>query len=503
VSHAALYLNGFTRICLDSMFDSGTPTSQNPSAMDKIVDHILAAKKGLTRDKVQEMIKERIAELEGLIDEEAAALLVAKELGVALPSFEYNTNSKFSKLLIKDLIAGLKKIKISARIVRLPPPLQLSSGKKLQRMVLADESGCINAVAWNSVAETIASSKLKPGDCVLIKNASVREYRGRSELVLSEETEVERLESCDATDLEELAERCNVEAITMVVHEIVEGSKGYCVYGMTRNGPACVLVQMGHNAPRLQRGDVIFIQDPRKLPSGFQRYKLTGLSRIFVLGSETVKESYFEVVQVEEVESSGERTIGIRGRLVAALPSKRGPSSTIVVIGTSTSTNILTFDNDLVAEIRSVKPGTLLEITGVYTSKRGLRLNPYYSVRKIGWEEPSTPSDTLAGGGYVRCRATVLSAAFSLRLLENGEPLLGAIINLDDGTARAKLLTSYNPHIQELLGANWDEIREFASLGVLPQILSFCEEQLKGMDCEVEGWLSRDGVLAATSLKVI
>lgn len=488
---------------MDSMFDSGTPTNQNPSAVDKIVDHILAAKKGLTRGKVQEMIKERIAELEGLIDEEAAALLVAKELGVALPSIEYDANSKFSKLLIKDLIAGLKRIKISARIVRLPPPLQLNSGKKLQRMVLADESGCINAVAWNSVAERIASSKLKPGDCVLIKNASVREYRGRGELVLSEEAEVERLESCDAIDLEELAERCNVEAIIMVVHEVVEGSKGYCVYGMTRKGPACVLVQAGHNALRLQRGDMIFVQDPRRLPSGFQRYKLAGLSRVFVLGSETVKESYFEVVRVEEVESSGDKTIGVRGRLVAALPSKRGPSSTIVVSGTSSSTSILTFNNDLVAEMRTVKPGTLLEITGVYTSKRGLRLNPYYNVRKIGWEEPPAPSDTLARGGYVRCRATVLSAAFSHRLLENGEPLLGAIINLDDGTARARLLTSYDPHMQELLGANWDEIREFASLGVLPQILSFCEEQLKGVDCEVEGWLSRDGVLAASSLKVI
>ena len=130
------------------MFDSDTPPNQNPSAVDKIVDHILAAKKGLTRGKVQEMIKERIAELEGLIDEEAAALLVAKELGVVLPSIEYNANFKFSKLLIKDLIAGLKRIKISARIVRLPPPLQLNSGKKLQRMVLADESGCINAVSY-------------------------------------------------------------------------------------------------------------------------------------------------------------------------------------------------------------------------------------------------------------------------------------------------------------------------------------------------------------------
>jgi DNA/RNA endonuclease YhcR with UshA esterase domain len=485
------------------MFDNGVSTGQNLSAVDRIVEYILAAKRGLTRSEVQEMIKERIAELEGLIDEEAAALLVAKELGVALPFLEHNANSKGSKLLIKDLIAGLKRIKISARIVRLPPPLQLSSGKKLQRIVLADESGCINAVAWNSVAETIASSKLKPGDCVLIKNASVREYRGRSELVLSEEAEVERLESCDTSDLEKLAERCNVEAITMVVHEIVEGSKGYCVYGMTRKGPACVLVQAGHNAPRLQRGDVIFVQDPKRLPSEFQRYKLTGLSRIFVLGSETVKEGYFKVVQVEEVECSGGKTIGVRGRLAAALPSKRGPSSTVIIIGSSASTSILTFDNDLAAEMRSVKPGTPLEITGVYASKRGLRLNPFYNVRKIGWEEPSTFSDTLAKKGYVRCRATVLSAVFRLRLLEKGEPLLGTIINLDDGTARARLLTSYNPHIQELIGANWDEIREYASLGVLPQILSFCEEQLKGVDCEVEGWLSRDGVLAASSLKVV
>lgn len=499
----ALHLNGFARVTAGLMSDSGALANQNPSPVDRIIDHILASKRSLTRSKVQEMIKERVAELEGLIDEEAAALLVAKELGVALPFFEYDTKSKTSRLLIKDLIVGLKRIKIVARIVRLPPPLQLGDGRKLQRVILADESGCISAVAWDSVADAIALSKLKPGDCVLVKNASVREYRGRSELVLSEGAEVEKLESCEAPDLEELVKSCNVEAITMVVHEIVEGSKGYCVYGMTREGPACVLVRAERGAPRLQRGDVIFVQDPKRLPSEFQRYKLTGLSRIFVLGSERVQEEYFKIVQVEEVETYGERTVGVRGRLVAALPSKRGNGLTLVVMGSSASTSIMAFDDDLAVEMSSVKPGTLLEITGVYTSRRGLRLNPFYNVRRIEQEETAATSDTLAAGGYVRCRATVLSAIFRLRLSKSNEPLLGAIINLDDGTARAKLLTSYNLHIQELVGANWDEIREYAFLGVLPQILSFCEEHLRGMECEVEGWLSRDGVLAASKLKIV
>jgi len=449
------------------------------------------------------MIKERVAELEGLIDEETAALLVAKELGVPLPPLEGRFEGKTSRLLVRDLIPGLKRIGLVAKLVRLPPPLQLSSGRKLQRMVLADESGCVDAVAWDGAADAIASLNLKPGDCICVKNASVSEYKGKIEVVLDEGAEVEKLSACDLPELEELLARCGVNAVTMVVHEVVEGNGGYCAYGATREGAACILVRAESAALGLRRGDLVLVQDPRRMPGEFQRYKLTKISRVFVLGSQPVNASPFKIVDADDAQKLDEHVIGVRGRFAAALPSKRGAGTAIIIAGSLASVSVLAFDDSLIAEIGALKPGTVIELLGVYSSERGLRLNPFYNVRKLGWEEPAKVSEALAEGGYVSCRATALSLSFRFRLLASGEPLLSAVVSIDDGTARARLLTSYGPHIQELTGSSWDEIREYASLGVLPHILSFCEEYLRGAELEVEGWLSRDSVLAATKLKVL
>ena len=484
------------------MRDGGIPAKRSSPAIEGIIERILSSRRDLTRERVEALIKERVAELEGLIDEETAALLVAKELGVPLPPLGGAFENKTARLFVRDLVAGLKRIKLVARLVRLPPPLQLSSGRKLQRMVLADESGCVDAVAWDSAADIVESLSLKPGDCIYVKNASVSEYKGRLEVVLSEGVEVEKLGSCELPELEGLLTRCGVNAIAMTVHEVVEGKGGYCAYGMTKDGPACVLVQAQSGAPSVKRGDVVLVQDPRRLPGEFQRYRLTRMSRVFTLGSQPVDESPFRVASVDDAGELGWYTVGVRGRFAAALPFKRGAGAAITVIGSSASANVLTFDDSLTAELSALKPGTVVELLGVYSSERGLRLNPYYSVRKLGWEKPAKVSETLAERGYVSCRATVLSLSFRLRLLASGELLLGAAVNLDDGTARARLLTSYGPHLEELTGSSWDEMREYASSGVLPHILSYCEEYLKGAELELEGWLSGDGVLAATKLRV-
>jgi len=502
-AEATLHLSDTTETLHRLMRSDSVSAKRSPLAVERVIERILSLRKDLSRERVEAMIKERVAELEGLIDEETAALLVAKELGVPLPPLESGFENKTAKLLVKDLIPGLKRIKLIARLVRLPPPLQLNSGKKLQRMVLADESGCVDAVAWDGAADAVRSLSLKPGDCIYVKNASVSEYRGRIELVLGEGAEVEKLGTCNLPELEELLTQCGVNAFTMVVHEVVGGSGGYCAYGVTREGVACVLVQAESGALSLKRGDLVLVQDPRRLPGGLQRYRLTRMSRVFVLGSQPVNDSPFRIASVDDVQGLSEYLIGVRGRFAAALPSKRGAGVITVLVGSLTSVNVLMFDDPLITEIRTLKPGMVIEVLGVYSSEKGLRLNPFYSVRKLGWENPAKVSETLAEGGYVSCCTTVLSLSFRLRLLANGEPLLGAVISVDDGTARARLLTSYGPHVQELTGSSWDEIREYASSGVLPHVLSFCEEYLRGAELEVEGWLSRDGVLAATKLKVL
>ncbi|MEM2474526.1 MAG: hypothetical protein QW407_01245, partial [Thermofilaceae archaeon] len=155
-----------------------------------------------------------------------------------------------------------------------------------------------------------------------------------------------------------------------------------------------------------------------------------------------------------------------------------------------------------VNELRHVKPATLLELKGVYYTPRGLRLNPFYHLRVLEQQHsPKALVDNLSSAGcYVRTEATILSVSFKHKILKDGSPVIGAVINVDDGTGYARAVVSGIDHVGVLLGAGWDDIREQAVLGMLPKLLAYVEEEIRGSDVELEGYLSGDRVLAVTNL---
>ncbi|MEM2822577.1 MAG: DUF2240 family protein [Thermofilaceae archaeon] len=463
--------------------------------VSRIIDQILSHKPELTKSHILKMIEERIKELEGLIDEDAAALLVARELGVPLPQSPLPSKVK---LPLKDLIPGLQNVRIIARVLKVFD-WRFPDGKMMVKIVIADETACVDCVAWGETAERIAR-EVKPGDCILINRAAIVKYKGRVEVKIGEGSTVERIEDPTIPSLDELVGVHNVDILKLLVHEVVVGKNGLVVYGVSNGAPVCVLIPSS-SALQIQRGDMVLIQEPRKLMGGLTRYKLTRVSRVFVTGNMNVDTIDFKQVDLDNDEELPLSVFAVRGRYAAVIPSSYN-KLTLILCGQRHSTSILTYDENLVNELRHVKPATLLELKGVYYTPRGLRLNPFYHLRVLEQQHsPQVLMDNLSSAGcYVRTEATILSVSFKHKILKDGSPVIGAVINVDDGTGYARAVVSGIDHVGVLLGAGWDDIREQAVLGMLPKLLAYVEEEIRGSDVELEGYLSGDRVLAVTNL---
>lgn len=473
-------------------------------ALESVVNLILKHRPDLTRERVLGLIRDRISELEGLIDEEAAALLVAKELGV--PVSQAVATPHRGRLLVRDLIPGLRNVKILARAIKVSRPLEVKGGKKILRMLVADESGHVNVVAWDNLAVRIFES-VKPGDCVLLAGARVARYKGDLEVILSEEAKLEVVENCAIPRLEEMAGLSELNVYLFHVHVVVDGSGGVSAYGTVDGSSACVLLPRMEGVPEVRSGDVILLQDPRRLTSEFPRFLVTRRSRVFLWSKSPVGDSPFATLEVDEFHSSEKYAVGVRGLLVAAIPLRRGSGATIVVGGRRSTARVLTFDDNLAAELSRKKPATPIEIDGICSSRLGLRLNRYFRLKvedEGGQPEGGKEAGPLAvPNGPVRAEATAISVFFRYCAMSEFTPLIGVVVNLDDGTGWARLLTSYIPFVEELLGASWDEVCEYAAEGVLHQILSYEEEYLRGAELRVSGWLCEDRTLIPYQLRVL
>ncbi|RLG57536.1 MAG: hypothetical protein DRN83_01575 [Hadesarchaea archaeon] len=141
---------------------------------EQMVEKILADS-NVTRDELMNRIHSKQKELGGFVTMEGAANIVARELGIV---FEHG-RPEIRALRIGDLIPGMSKIDIVARVVRVhePKEFQRSSGSTgvVGSLLLEDGTGRIRLVLWNDRATMIKEGKVQKGDIVRIQNAYVRE----------------------------------------------------------------------------------------------------------------------------------------------------------------------------------------------------------------------------------------------------------------------------------------------------------------------------------------
>jgi len=129
---------------------------------------------GLSENEIQEQIKKKLKNLEGLVSEEGAAYIIASELGVQL--FK---NIGAGQKKIKDIIAGMQNIDLTGKVVRTFPPVTFVKNNQENQVgsfLIGDESGTIRIVVWDKQrVEWIKENKIAPGVIVKIQNANARQ----------------------------------------------------------------------------------------------------------------------------------------------------------------------------------------------------------------------------------------------------------------------------------------------------------------------------------------
>ncbi|MBI3033373.1 hypothetical protein HYY69_07905 [Candidatus Woesearchaeota archaeon] len=144
---------------------------------DTIIQRI-KEKTQLSEVVIDEKIKEKMAQLSGLISKEGAANIIANQLGVSL--------TQESPLKINQLQPGLKNIQLHGKVLRKYNLYEFTRGDtvgKVASFQLGDETGSVRVTLWHD--QTALFEELKENDTIKIDDGYVKENNGYKEIHLN------------------------------------------------------------------------------------------------------------------------------------------------------------------------------------------------------------------------------------------------------------------------------------------------------------------------------
>lgn len=149
---------------------------------EEVVQKILSTRQDLTREKLLEMIKKKREEAHEFFTHEAAARIVALELGVEIVHKPLQL-----KVPIKALVSGLNDVTVSGRVVAIYPPhtftRQDQTKGKFASLVITDNSEKLRVILWDDKTSLVESDNVKIGQTVKVFHGYVREdLNGKLEL---------------------------------------------------------------------------------------------------------------------------------------------------------------------------------------------------------------------------------------------------------------------------------------------------------------------------------
>ncbi len=151
------------------------------SATEDVIKRILALKPQLTREAVERLIQEEKAKAAGLLTDEAAAHLVASNLGMDGAGERIE-----AKLKIGALTSGLNDVSLTGRVIHVFPArtFQRADGRqgKVLRLLLGDATGTVAVVFWDDKADLILASKVGKGKVIRVLHGYSRERQGSGEI---------------------------------------------------------------------------------------------------------------------------------------------------------------------------------------------------------------------------------------------------------------------------------------------------------------------------------
>lgn len=167
--------------------------------VDELIQKI-ADESELDEDEVREKVEAKEEEFSGLVSDEGAAHLVAREHGVNI------AKDVEKDLKIESLVPGMSRINIKAQVTDITDlnTFERDDGDdgKVRNLVLGDETGTVRMSLWDDQVDV--AEKMDVGDNIEIANAYSREdNRGNPELRIGDDTKIKRIDDDAITDVEE------------------------------------------------------------------------------------------------------------------------------------------------------------------------------------------------------------------------------------------------------------------------------------------------------------
>lgn len=188
--------------------------------LEKIVD-----KSGAEREEIEDEIEEKMEEFSGLVSEEGAVHLIAKEHGVDIG--EKNDQ----ELKVENIVPEMRKVDVKGRIVNVSDVNEFERDEgedgKVQNVVLGDDTGTIRLTLWDE--QTEIGEKVSDGDAIKIESAyTVEDNRGNAELRLGDSSQVKMAEEGEVPE----ADTGPGEATETSIRDVKSENTTYRVRGM-------------------------------------------------------------------------------------------------------------------------------------------------------------------------------------------------------------------------------------------------------------------------------
>ncbi|KPV62083.1 MAG: Replication factor A [Candidatus Bathyarchaeota archaeon BA2] len=143
-------------------------------SLEEIIKQILSSRPDLTREETLKMIEKKKKGAGEFFTDEAAARIVASELGV-----EIFREPLRLEVLIRDLVSGLSDVTVSGRVIMLHPPKTYTRSDrtegKFARLLIADKSGTLKLILWDDKTDLVETGKVKQGQIIKVSHGYVRE----------------------------------------------------------------------------------------------------------------------------------------------------------------------------------------------------------------------------------------------------------------------------------------------------------------------------------------
>jgi ssDNA-binding replication factor A large subunit len=185
----------------------------------------ISEESGQDEEEVKEEIEEKMEEFAGMVSEEGAVHLVAKDHGIEI-------EKKSQDLKVENVVSDMRKVEIKARVTNI---LDVNTFERdgeegrVQNIVLADETESIRMSLWDDQVEI--AEKVEVGDAIHVTGAyTVEDNQGNPELRLGDSAQVKMADEGEVPEVE--ASGGGGEAEEVDIREVTEENANYTVEGM-------------------------------------------------------------------------------------------------------------------------------------------------------------------------------------------------------------------------------------------------------------------------------